>query len=198
MCLLFETIRIVSGVPRHIWWHEQRMNHARKEIWKSRDAISLRREISVPAEHSTGVVKCNIKYGADIQHVNFSVYEKRIIRSLKMVGSGEIDYHLKYYDRSLLENLFMLRGLSDEIIVIQNGLVTDTSMSNLIFFDGEKWFTPAIPLLKGTCRNRLLAEGKIIEKDIRVENIRSYTGCKLINAMRDPDEELLIPVSEIS
>lgn len=198
MCLLFETIRIESGVPRHLWWHEQRMNHARKEIWKSCDAVSLGREISVPPEHSTGVVKCNIKYGADIQHVNFSVYEKRIIRSLKMVGSGEIDYHLKYSDRSLLENLFMLRGLSDEIIVILNGLVTDTSMSNLIFFDGEKWFTPAIPLLKGTCRNRLLAEGKIIEKDIRVENIRSYTGCKLINAMRDPDEELLIPVSEIS
>jgi 4-amino-4-deoxychorismate lyase len=197
MCLLFETIRIVKGTPRHLWWHEQRMNHARKEIWKSSAAVSLDREITVPPEHSTGVVRCNVTYGPDIQHVNFSIYEKRIIRSLKIVDFGNIDYHLKYIDRSLLENLFMIRGSSDEIMIVQNGLITDTSMSNLIFFDGEKWFTPATPLLKGTCRNRLLAEGKIFEKDIYVEEIGTFTGCKLINAMRDPDEEELIPVSEI-
>lgn len=71
-------------------------------------------------------------------------------------------------------------------------------MSNLIFFDGRDWVTPANPLLKGTCRNRLLAEGSITGREIAPGDLVNYLGCKLINAMREPEEEELIPVSEIS
>ncbi|MCX6269085.1 MAG: aminotransferase class IV [Bacteroidetes bacterium] len=174
------------------------MNLARQEIWKSSVPLIPGPEIKVPSEFSAGVVRCNIYYDREINHVSFKMYDKHIIRSLKMVNCGDIDYHLKYADRSLLESLFRLRETSDEIMIVKDGLLTDTSMSNLIFFDGQNWHTPAQPLLKGTCRNRLVAEGRIFERDIRVEDLGNFAGCKLINAMRDPDEEVMIPVSEIS
>jgi len=51
--------------------------------------------------------------------------------------------------------------------------------------------------MKGTLRNRRFSERALFEKDILVEEIGRFTGCKLINAMRSPDEESLIPVSII-
>jgi 4-amino-4-deoxychorismate lyase len=197
MCRLFETIRVIDGVPQHLLWHEARMNNARKEIWKSDVPFALGQVITVPPELSEGPVRCNILYGPDIHQVILKKYVKKNIRSLKLVRCNDIDYHLKYADRSMLEELLAFRGAADEIIVVKNGMITDTTLSNLIFYDGKNWVTPTNPLLKGTCRNRLLARGLLVEQVIRPGDLKKFTGCKLINALRDPDEELLIPVSEI-
>ena len=198
MCLLFETIRVEKGLPLHLAWHERRMNRSVCEIWGETILFALRPVIYVPEELLTGVVRCNIMYGPDIRSITFKKYEKRIIRSLKLIHCDSVNYHVKYTNRELLESLFMLRGESDEIIVVKNGLITDSSISNLIFFDGKNWYTPAKPLLKGTCRDRLVAEGRLIERDIPPGDLDRFTGCKLINAMRDPDEEELIPMYEIT
>jgi 4-amino-4-deoxychorismate lyase len=197
MSLLFETIRISNGVPQHLDWHQRRMSRSMQEIWGETESPDLASRISVPAAFARGLVRCNVYYGRDIREINFHHYDKRIIRSLKMVESTTIDYHLKYFDRTRLEGLFSLRGECDEILIVKDGLVSDTSMSNLIFQDGQRWVTPAKPLLKGTCRERLLSEGYLIEMDIPATGISRFSGCKLINAMRDPEEEELIPVSEI-
>jgi 4-amino-4-deoxychorismate lyase len=197
MSLLFETICIKNGMPQHLLWHEQRMNLARREIWQVREPVVLGAVLIVPREFTSGVVRCNIHYGPDIQKIIFKKHRQRLIRSLKLVNCIRIDYHLKYTDRSMLESILGQRETCDEVIIVINGLITDTSVSNLIFLDGKDWVTPASPLLKGTCRNRLLSENRLIVRDIRVKDMDQFTGCKLINAMRNPDEESLIPVSEI-
>lgn len=197
MCRLFETIRIVDGVPRHIAWHEERMNLARKELWGADVPIVLATEIMIPAELSAGIARCRITYGPGIREVSYRPYEKRLIHSLKMVRSARIDYHLKFCDRTVLDTLFEQRGACDEIIIVRNGRITDTSMSNLVFYDGTAWYTPATPLLEGTCRNRLIAEGWLAEADIRPADLRHFRGCKLINAMREPGDEEMIPVANI-
>ncbi|MEI7896150.1 MAG: aminotransferase class IV family protein [bacterium] len=197
MFRLFETIRISDGQAMHMDWHERRMNRSRREIWAAEDPVSPGAEIVVPGEFSTGLVRCNVLYGQQIQEIKFSNYEKRPVRSLKLISGDMVDYHLKYADRALLDALFGERGDCDEVIIVKNGLITDTSMSNLIFFDGTNWITPAKPLLNGTCRDRLVSEGRLIEQDIRPTGLGKFTGCKLINAMRYPEEEAMIPVSEI-
>jgi 4-amino-4-deoxychorismate lyase len=113
------------------------------------------------------------------------------------VEGDAIDYHVKFFDRSRLESLYALRGDCDDIIIVKNGLVTDTSMSNLIFLDGARWITPAEPLLAGTCRERLLSEGNITAATIRPKDLDHFIGVKLINAMRDPDEEEMIPIGNV-
>ncbi|MCX6252402.1 MAG: aminotransferase class IV family protein [Bacteroidetes bacterium] len=197
MSPLYETIAIVNGIPRYLIWHEQRMNRALMEVWNNNLPSSLSEYITVPPEFSKGLVRCNIYYGPSIGSVTFKQYVKRRIQSLKLVVCDSIDYHVKYADRDRLESLLSMRGDCDEILIVKNGLITDTSMSNVIFCGNATWYTPAKPLLAGTTRDRLLAEGQIVEKDISVEELFRYSGCKLINAMRDPDQEEMIPISEI-
>jgi 4-amino-4-deoxychorismate lyase len=197
MSRLLETIRIENGAALHLEWHERRMANAIRERWQLHAAVELRPLIHVPAEFSTGTFRCNIRYGPEIRDISFAPYEKRIIRSLKLVDGGAIDYHLKYDDRRQLEALLAMRGECDEILIVRDGFITDTSMSNVIFTDGHRWVTPANPLLKGTCRDRLIGEGMLSEMFITPAALPGFTGCRLINAMRDPAEEPTIPVSQI-
>lgn len=197
MCLLFETIRIEDGKVMYPRWHEARMSRSRIELWDMHDPVSLSRIIEVPEDMKAGLVRCRITYGPDPESITFSRYKRRHVTSLKMVECNHIDYHLKRADRSLLDELFSLRGNCDEIIIIKKGLITDTSVSNLIFFDGDQWYTPETPLLKGTCRERLLKEGKIKEKHIRPCDLDQFSGFKMINAMRYATEESMTPVSVI-
>lgn len=197
MCRLFETIRIDHGRVMHAEWHEARMKSSRLELWSCIDPVCLDEMIKIPDEWLTGVVQCNVTYGPHVESVTFKSYTKRSVSSLKMIEYNDIDYHLKKSDRSLLDVLFSQRDNCDEIIIVKNGFITDTSISNLIFFDGKNWCTPEAPLLKGTCRQRLLHEGKIHERKIRVETLEQFAGLKLINAMRQPDEEEMIPISAV-
>lgn len=198
MCRLFETIRIVNGVPQHLPWHALRMNLALNELWRRHEPFSLDPFPDIAPGYSEGVVRCNIQYGPGILEITFSRYEKRPVGSLKLVECNRIDYHLKYSDRTVLKQLMDLRGECDDILIVKNGFITDTSFANIIFDDGTGWVTPAKPLLKGTCRERLLAGGELAERDIRPEDIPGYRGFKIINAMRQPGEEMRVPVSRIS
>jgi 4-amino-4-deoxychorismate lyase len=197
MCRLFETIRIENGQPLHLQWHEARIKRARLELWSIDEGFGLEKILSAPSEYTAGTVRCNVIYEKELGEIIFRAYTKLTVRSLKLVYTDSIDYHVKYFNRAVLEGLFDLRGQCDDIIIVKDGLITDTSMSNLIFYDGIRWSTPAHPLLEGTCRARLISEGKIVPIDIRPEDLQKYQGCKLINAMREPEEEEMIPVRKI-
>jgi 4-amino-4-deoxychorismate lyase len=197
MYRLFETICIRDGAPMHLEWHARRMKNALFETGAGGIIPDLAKEVFVPPGFAEGVVRCNMEYGPEGVSVRFSRYEKRIIHSLQIVHCDTIDYRLKYLDRALLNELFSRRGQCDEIIIVKYGLITDTSMSNLVFYKGDRGFTPSAPLLRGTCRERLLASGEISEALIRPEDLPNYDGVKLINAMREPAGEHLIPVSMI-
>ena len=80
------------------------------------------------------------------------------------------------------------------MIFLRDKKVTDASYANLIFFDGSQWLTPTTFLLNGTCRKRLLNEGKIREMPIYEKDIASFECIGLINAMLDIGD-LSLPIS---
>jgi 4-amino-4-deoxychorismate lyase len=83
----------------------------------------------------------------------------------------------------------------DEVIITQNGVVKDCTIANLAFYKEGKWYTPRIPLLKGTTRARLIEEGKIQEVDIFMDQIHSYSHICLINVFRELSLEKSLLVS---
>ena len=101
-------------------------------------------------------------------------------------------YSYKFLDREALNRL-KKEAPTDEVIFIKEGMVTDSSYANLVFSDGVKWYTPTTFLLNGTCRQRLLKEGKIEERPIFQEDITSFRYIGLINAMLDLGE-LILPL----
>ncbi len=194
MSLLFETIRIENGKIRYPEEHEKRMLCSGNALFGAKDPISLDQVIRIPGEFSSGIVRCRVDYGIKIDMVKFTPYRLKTLKKFQIVLNDEIEYPFKYSDRSALESLLRDKKTADEIILVQDGLITDTSYSNLIFYDGLNWITPSTPLLHGTCRERLIREGKITERKISLQDLYSFSGFKIINAMIYPEDMEMIPI----
>lgn len=186
---LFETIKIVDSVPQYLSWHQSRLNDSYCRYFKRFGGPILEEVIRVPAEYSKGTVKCRFLYNRSAYSAEFSHYTPRSIQSLKLVNGDHIEYSMKYTGRDSLEQLTRQKEACDDILVVQNGRITDTSYTNIVLFNGEMWVTPIYPLLHGTCRARLVKEGRIREGDVRVEDLEHYKTFRLINAMMDFDAQ---------
>jgi 4-amino-4-deoxychorismate lyase len=194
MCQLFESIRISEGKARNLFFHNKRMNEARNHLLGIAAPLDLQEILVIPESLWQGIHKCKVLYLEEIQHIEFTPYQYRKVDSLKLVESDNIDYSFKYLDRSPIESLLKERGSCDDILIIKNGLITDTSFANIIFFTGERWVTPSKPLLAGTQRARLLEEGVIVEDEIPASAILTFQKAKIINAFRSMEypEEIQI------
>ena len=185
MCQFIETIRMVDGVVINLPYHQQRVNRTLDVFGGSNTNLNLKKILdSQMRQIPEGIVKVRIVYDrTGINNFSFAHYEQRAIRSFLLVTCDSIEYPYKSTDRSLLNILRELRAGADEIIIVKNGLLTDTSFSNIVLFDGSRWVTPQSPLLNGTMRQYLLDKGLIIEKNIPVVEIFNYQKLALINAM---------------
>lgn len=179
-----ESIKIEDGKIFHLEWHQKRMDVVFQELLK-KEPYQLEHLFSrVPHD---GLWRCRVVYNADSIKLEYLPYKKRKIEHLKLIYNNEIAYRYKYAKREKLEKLFALREQAEDILIVQNSYLTDTSIANIALFDGEQWFTPKKPLLYGTTRARLLDEGKIYEQNIKVEDVKHFKKLALMNAMIDFD-----------
>lgn len=197
MSLLVESLRLKDGRIENLACHQDRMDRAMAELFPEAVKIDLSSEIVVPQECQSGLFKVRVLYGPEVSQIEISPYSFRKIESLKVVHHETIDYHLKYTDRQILQELFAQRGNCDDIIIVKNSYVTDSFAANLLFFDGTTWFTPTTPLLSGTRRHLLLDQGIISEREIREEDIPKYQKVGLINALVGFDKMPVVPVERI-
>lgn len=197
MSLLFESICVMNGRVFNHKWHELRYHSTYSEVFGKSPKESLLASMQIPPEFQNGKVKLKIIYAQNQKEFSFKHYKTQIIETLKIVYNDELDYSLKFIDRQILNELFSLKENCDDVLIIKKGEVTDTSYGNVIFFDGKSWITPKNPLLKGTFRARLISEGKVSEKVVRVRDLKSLKGVKVINAMRDLEQKM-IPIKNIT
>lgn len=196
MCQLLETIKLEKGIACNLRYHQQRVDDSRFALFGITTPLDISCAIIVPARAKQGVYKCRLIYGKEINELLYIPYLVKKIRSLQLVEASNIDYKFKYANRECFDSLLDDCNC-DEILIVKNGFITDTSFSNIIFFDGKKWVTPAYPLLRGTKRQQLLDEGSISEEEIRPQDLKRYTKAMLINAMLEFNLKRMIPVSEI-
>ncbi len=187
MSLLFETIKLIDGKYCNLFYHEQRMIRSLETLCGVEDDIILDeflQELSAPQE---GVYKCRIVYDDVTKEVEFVPYQVRPVKTLKVIESDRIRYEYKYADRKEINKLFENRAGCDDILIVKKGEVTDTSYANIVFRRGDEWITPWSPLLKGTMRQKLIEENKIIPEKILLDDIPAFSSFKLINAMLEFD-----------
>jgi len=178
-----ETIKAVDGVICNLEYHQVRLEDALKSLG-IQHFHSLTQHLTPPLD---GLYRCRVIYDEYDLEVSYHRYEKRNIKSLKIVCDDTIDYSYKYENRMALDKLFAQREDCDDVLIVQNSFIKDTSIANIALFDGVKWVTPENPLLKGTTRARLLEKGKIIEKKILISDLHNYSQLALMNAMIDFD-----------
>lgn len=56
-----------------------------------------------------------------------------------------IDYTYKSAGREPLNCLFALRGACDDILIVKQGLLTNTSIANIALSDGTHWYAGTSP-----------------------------------------------------
>ncbi len=175
MTKYFETIKIQDYEIFNLSYHEKRIA---KTIGLN---INLQDYI-YPI--SSKLLRCKIIYDkTDILDVQYFPYEKKQIKTFKIIFDDDIEYSRKYLDRKHLDNLYKQRQNCDEIIIIKNGIVTDTSIANIaIFYDGM-WIVSKHSLLEGTTKARLVEEKKLVEKNISFEMLQKAKKIALLNAM---------------
>jgi len=178
--MLVETISIVDGKVLHLGYHQERLNASQKSLFNLYTPINLSDIIKPPS--SNGQIKCRVVYSDELIDISYSTYNPRVVKNLKLIESN-IDYSYKYSNREELNELYDQRGDADDILIVRNGFITDTSIANIAFWDGNKWITPKSPLLKGTTRERLLRNGFLIQRDIRIDDIDRFSSFALMNAM---------------
>lgn len=177
--LFLETIKIHEGRIRHLPYHQQRVERTVRAHYPQAEIPQLQRHLQkIP---TAGIYKCRILYNDRIQTVTFEHYTPKPVRTFTVIESA-IDYAYKYADRSALERL-KESVPTDEIIIQKEGLLTDTSYSNLAFYDGNRWITPRSPLLQGTMRAKLLEEGRLIEGEVTLDDLKKFKDIALMNAM---------------
>jgi len=177
--LLMETIKIEEGKVANLPYHQVRCDRSRRALFASKERLELSSFIQAPPR---GLYRCRILYDQEIQSVEYIPYVPKEIYTLKIISST-IEYVYKYANRDKKNSLLQEQPDADEIIIEKEGYLTDTTISNIAFYDGKRWFTPEVPLLQGTMRAKLIDEGFLHTKKIKKEELDNYTHVALINAM---------------
>ena len=191
-----ETIKLSDARVFHLEYHQERVCNTFLRFFPNQKVLLLSDIIEKVTLPTQGKHKIRIVYGSERPSVEVLPYQIRPIATIKSVEADFLDYSYKFLDRTFLNTLKESAG-TDEVIFVKNGKITDSSYANIIFFDGRQWVTPSTYLLNGTCRQRLLKEGKIKEAPIHYTDIHQFEQIGFINAMLDIGE-LSLPISQLA
>ena len=192
---LLETIRFEKGEFNNIEYHINRMKRSVSDCF-SQSLQFIPKQVFLEAQQSfgekPGLFKFRLLYNNRSYRWEFIPYTLPDIKTLKLIVDDQIEYSCKFSDRNKLNQLGELRDNTDDILIVKNGEITDTSFANIIFSDGTNWFTPKNPLLPGTQRAYLIDQGIISEAVITPGDINRFQKVRLINAMIRFEDKMTI------
>jgi 4-amino-4-deoxychorismate lyase len=119
----------------------------------------------------------------EVESVEYIPYVIKPIHHLQIVIHNTISYPFKYVDRKVLDDCYARRQMADDVLIAKEGVITDTYYGNVAFYSDSTWYTPKTPLLKGTRRQQLLDNKRIMEKEILVDDLNNYSKLSIFNAM---------------
>lgn len=196
MSRFLESIKLHDGVFFRLDAHQQRVDIALAAFYPQ-SSINLESVLFNSDFPIDGLYKCRVVYDSDVRLVEYVPYQLPIIKTLQVVNAEIETLPYKLLERTAYNSAFAQRKSSDDVLIVKNGLLTDTSYCNVAVFDGENWLTPRLPLLYGVNRASLIHNSKLKEADIFVDQLKTFLSLRLFNAMIEFGE-LELPVSAIS
>jgi 4-amino-4-deoxychorismate lyase len=198
MSQFFESIRVKDGIAENLGFHQLRVDRTLKAFDASNHSVELAKivqELILPVE---GLFKLRVSFDLNGNHQSaFTPYHYKQIQNFALVDIKGYRYDYKFSNRDWINEALTQSG-KDEIVMHDGGLIKDCSYTNIVFFDGANWFTPATPLLEGTQRAKLIQEGIIIAKALHVNDIHSFKKFKCINAMIHWEDAINYPTHLIN
>ncbi|KIC61909.1 aminotransferase class IV [Chryseobacterium taiwanense] len=196
MSQFIESIKVEDQEVFLLELHQKRINQTFSHFGKE-GSIDLKKIYEKLEHDEDGLFKLRFVYDLDkkvrTQMIPYAIPE---IADFQLVENNSFDYSFKSEDRKELDKMKM-KAKTEEIIIVKNNHITDTSFSNLLFLKGKDWFTPSTYLLNGVQRQNLLKQKKIKEAEITLQNIKQFSHFQLINALNDFDDMFIYPIDRI-
>ena len=189
-----ETMAYMGGKVPLLDYHQERVNCTFWEFFPGKKPHRLRSLL--PKMETTETLKLRLQYGPSDYVLEACQHQQPVVSSLRVVSDDRITYPYKYADRTQLNRLLQKRRGADEVIIVKNGLVSDSSMSNLCFYDQKRWYTSTGFLLNGIRRQHLLATRQIREIPIDRKRIETFHSVCLINALLDLGD-VTVPIEKV-
>jgi 4-amino-4-deoxychorismate lyase len=181
---VFESIKVTKEGCSNLEYHINRMQQTALKLWGNLMMFNDIRD-EVQSIFVQEIHKCNVYYNQYDFKLDIQPYEKKEINKLIIIRDDMIEYDIKYTNRSRFELAEKLISYDEQIIFCKQGLLTDTTYSNIALWNGNSWLTPSVPLLKGTKRQFLLDRNLLTATDIHFNEIHHFRKISLINAMLD-------------
>lgn len=196
MSQFIESIKVEDREIFLLELHQKRVDQTFAHFGKE-GSIDLSKIYKNLENDGDGLFKLRIVYDLERKvRTQLIPYALPEIHSFQLVENNSYDYSFKFEDRKELERMKM-KAKAEEIIIVKNNHITDTSYSNLLFKKGKDWFTPATYLLNGVQRQNLLKQKKVKETEITLQNIKDFSHFQVINALNDFNENFIYPIGRI-
>ncbi|CAA7196443.1 MULTISPECIES: aminotransferase class IV [Chryseobacterium] len=196
MYQFIESIKVEDQEVFLLEFHQKRVNQTFSHFGKE-DSIDLAKIYKSLKHKEDGLFKLRIAYDLDkkirTQMIPYAIPE---ILDFQLIENNTFDYSFKFEDRKELEKM-KTKAKAEEIIIVKNNHITDTSFSNLLFRKGKDWYTPKSYLLNGIQRQNLLKRKEIKEIEITLQNIMEFSHFQIINALNDFDDMFIYPIDRI-
>lgn len=196
MLRFIESIRVEDQKIYLADLHQKRVNDTFSHFGKA-GTLEIGKIYKALNHEENGLFKFRIVYALDgsfrTQMIPYAIPE---IDDFQLIVNNSFDYSFKFEDRKELEKM-KSSAKAEEIIIVKNNHITDTSFSNLLFRKGKEWHTPNTFLLNGVMRQYLLKNKKIKEAEITLQNLSDYSHFQMINALNDFDDMFIYPIEKI-
>jgi len=183
MSRFFESLKLADGQFFRIPNHQKRINRTFAIHFPDKKPFSVAETLKNSELPSKGTFKIRISYDENEISTEIQPYTARKINSLRLVNINTLPSFFKSEIRDIIHEAVLQKENCDDIIMVNNGLLTDTSYANIALYDGNKWFTPKKPYLYGSHRDFLIDEGIIEEKDIPVNELFNFQKICIFNGM---------------
>lgn len=202
MSPLFESVALKYGKAQNLEYHQRRMNFSAEALWQD-NAPNIEHyfDTNIPSKwNNIPLAKAKYIYDASgFIELKIEEYEKREINELIVVETPEgCTYPYKFADREWINELKSGLSADQEILLHREGVVRDTSFTNVAFLKSGVWYTPAKPLLIGTCLMKCIDRGLLVPADIRINELKNYEKIKLFNALMCWEDNIILDIKKVS
>ncbi len=196
MSRFLESIAVKNGKAPLIDFHQKRYENCMQCFYPQAKIFHLSLFLD-KAPQDNILYKLRVLYDENSISTTYIPYKKREINEIIAIDGKNISYPWKYANRQMFDEL--RKGLNDkqEILIFKNGLLTDSSYSNVVLQKGNAFFTPETPLLKGVQREFLLSKNLIKPKSIHRNEVLNYDRIIFINAMMDLEAGINLPIEKV-
>ena len=190
-----ESIRVFNGRAENLKKHQQRIDNTLAFHFDGRGSILLQEIIRHNPPPETGLFKLRIVYADAIEKVEYLSYRIPHFRKFQCFSLPEdFEYRFKSANRKIFDE-FSQQAQPDILpVLIQRGLVTDSTFSNLIFKRKDEWFTPAAPLLHGVQLQKIMETHRVQSIEIRKNELKTFDAIYPVNALNPIGSIAPVPV----